>query len=146
VTAEQIAERLDGRRVGGGWLARCPGLIHTRGDRSPSLSVGEGRDGRVLVHCFAGCTVEEICAAAGIKVADLFASPRESAKSTPPLVHSVEQKIADLRSRLTPRERAALEPTVILTTTENLDAAIYRGLALAVEGELCQIVMKERQA
>jgi len=68
-------------------------------------------------------------------------------ESRPPIVHAVERMLKDmgLRSRLTPTERATLEPTVILAKIENLDAAICRGLALAVEGELCQIVMKEQQ-
>ena len=42
----------DVRRVGGGWLARCP----AHDDREPSLSVAEGEGHRVLLHCFAGCT------------------------------------------------------------------------------------------
>ena len=41
-------------------------------DRNPSLSVSIGHDGRWLVHCFAGCELEAICAGAGIRVADLF--------------------------------------------------------------------------
>lgn len=47
---------------------RCP----AHEDRSPSLSVAEGRDGRALVHCFAGCTVEEVCRALDLTVRDLF--------------------------------------------------------------------------
>ena len=50
-----------------GFLARCP----AHPDRSPSLSITEG-DGRVLVHCFAGCPVEEIVGALGLRVGDLF--------------------------------------------------------------------------
>jgi hypothetical protein len=34
-------------------------------DRHPSLSVREGDDGRVLAHCFAGCTPEEVFSAIG---------------------------------------------------------------------------------
>lgn len=124
-------------------MGHCPTANHAHGDRSASLSISEGRDGRVLLHCFAGCTVEQICAATNLKVSDLFSYPHESRKSEPPLVHSIERKIADLRSRLTPRERVVLEPIVILTTPENLDAGICRGLALAVEGELCQIVLEK---
>lgn len=47
---------------------RCP----SHEDRSPSLSVSEGRDGRALVHCFAGCSVEEVCRALDLTVRDLF--------------------------------------------------------------------------
>ena len=35
-----------------GWMARCPG----HEDRHPSLSIREGDDGRILIHCHAGCT------------------------------------------------------------------------------------------
>jgi hypothetical protein len=36
------------------------------------LSVREGDDGRVLLHCFAGCSVNEVVAALGIELSDLF--------------------------------------------------------------------------
>ena len=57
------------RRSGGGWVACCP----AHEDRSPSLSVREGRDGRVLVHCHAGCRPEDVVAATGLTMRDLFA-------------------------------------------------------------------------
>ena len=61
------------RRTGPGtYLARC--LAHE--DRTASLSVRETDDGRILVHCFAGCSVHEVVAAAGLDIADLF-PPRE---------------------------------------------------------------------
>jgi hypothetical protein len=121
--------------------------LHAHGDRHPSLHISEGRDGRVLLKCFAGCTIESICAAAGLTLSDLFTEQRIPKGSTPPIVRIVERKITEmgLRSRLTPTERGRLETIVILTTIENLDAAICRGLALAVKGELCQIAMKEPQ-
>ena len=40
------------RKTGGGWQARCP----AHEDRQASLSVSTGDDGRVLLHCHAGCT------------------------------------------------------------------------------------------
>jgi len=64
-----ILSRLEGvRRSGGGWSARCP----AHEDRRASLSIGEGDDGRALVHCHAGCTADAICAAVGLRVADLM--------------------------------------------------------------------------
>ena len=47
---------------------RCP----AHDDQRSSLSVGPGKDGRVLLHCHAGCTLEAIVAAAGLTLADLF--------------------------------------------------------------------------
>ncbi|HPQ16670.1 MAG TPA: hypothetical protein PLP04_15670 [Bryobacteraceae bacterium] len=51
MTAAEIASALGGaHRSGDGWAARCP----AHQDRRPSLSLTE-RDGRLLVHCHAGC-------------------------------------------------------------------------------------------
>lgn len=49
--------------------ARCP--AHN-GESYNSLHVSLGVDGRALLYCFAGCTVEEICGALGLEVCDLF--------------------------------------------------------------------------
>jgi putative DNA primase/helicase len=55
--ADCIGRALKGRRNGNGWLVRCPCPSHGkgRGDTSPSLSVHDGEDGRLLLRCFAGC-------------------------------------------------------------------------------------------
>ena len=39
---------------------------------NPSLSVGVGQDGKVLLHCFVGCEFEDIVAAMGLEQPDLF--------------------------------------------------------------------------
>lgn len=56
--------------------ARCP----AHEDRSPSLSVAEGVDGRAVLHCHAGCRPERVVRAMGLQWADLFPSghPRAS--------------------------------------------------------------------
>lgn len=56
------------KRVGNGWSARCP----AHEDRHASLSIAEGRDGRALVHCHVGCTLEAICGAVNLTVAELM--------------------------------------------------------------------------
>lgn len=58
-----------------GWRARCP----AHDDRQPSLSISEGADGRVLLHCHAGCSTESICQSLGLSVSDLFQSSNTSA-------------------------------------------------------------------
>jgi len=70
VSADALISRLDGvKRAGiGRWLARCPG----HEDRAPSLSIREMDDTRVLVHCFAGCDVEQILGAVGLTFDALF--------------------------------------------------------------------------
>src|SRR5450631_4242741 len=57
MNADQIGVALKGRRNGNGWLVCCPCPNHGkgRGDRSPSLSVTDGDDDRLLLRCFAGC-------------------------------------------------------------------------------------------
>ncbi|MEI8374421.1 MAG: hypothetical protein WCJ35_16475 [Planctomycetota bacterium] len=55
-------------RNSSGWQARCP----AHRDSNPSLAVTLGADGRVLLHCFAGCSVEDVVQAIGLKVQDLF--------------------------------------------------------------------------
>ena len=75
MSAELLLSRLTKvrGRGPGQWSAQCP----AHEDKGPSLSIKELPDGRVLLHCFAGCSVEDVVAAAGIDVADLF-PPRES--------------------------------------------------------------------
>ncbi len=53
------------------WLAKCP----AHEDRSPSLSIRELDDGRVLIHDFGGCEVGDVLAALGLTLADLFEKP-----------------------------------------------------------------------
>jgi hypothetical protein len=55
MNAESIARELRGRKSGGSWVCRCP----THEDRTPSLSVREA-DGKVLVHCHAGCDQQAV--------------------------------------------------------------------------------------
>jgi len=63
-----LAQLQDVRRNGSGWQARCP----AHNDGTPSLSINE-REGRILLHCHAGCSQEAVLAAAGIEVRELFA-------------------------------------------------------------------------
>lgn len=79
------------RRSGKGWTAWCPAHI----DRERSLSVGVGDDGRVLLKCFAGCTIEAITRALGLTLSDLFQEPprrrgREKADIPPEAAATVQ--------------------------------------------------------
>lgn len=75
MTAESLLERLDRVRPRGPgkWSARCP----SHQDKTPSLSVREG-DWGLLVHCFGGCTVEEVTEALNLRVSDLFHNAPDS--------------------------------------------------------------------
>jgi len=70
MSAAALLDRVDSlRRTGPDkWVARCP----AHDDRGPSLAIRELDDGRVLVHCFAGCSAQEIVTAAGLALVDLF--------------------------------------------------------------------------
>lgn len=51
------------KRTGrGNWMACCP----AHHDRSPSLTIHEAADGRILVKCWAGCEFSEIVEAVGL--------------------------------------------------------------------------------
>lgn len=68
--AEVLLGRLQGVKPRGRmqWVARCP----AHKDRSPSLSIKELADGRVLLNDFAGCSIESILDALGLEFTDLF--------------------------------------------------------------------------
>lgn len=58
----------DPRKRGNGWQACCP----AHDDRSPSLSVGVGDDGRVLLCCHAGCDSAAVVDVLRMKWRDLM--------------------------------------------------------------------------
>ena len=51
-----------------GYRALCP----AHDDNKLSLSISAGDDGRVLLHCHAGCTVDAVCVAIEVDIKDLF--------------------------------------------------------------------------
>lgn len=51
--------------------ACCP----AHNDRSPSLSI-KVADDRLLIHCFAGCSVHDVLDAVGLDIGDLFDKPQ----------------------------------------------------------------------
>lgn len=55
------------------WIARCP----SHQDRSPSLAIRELPDGKVLVHCFSGCSAAEVLASVSLSLEDLFPEKQE---------------------------------------------------------------------
>lgn len=109
---ENLLSRLSGvRKSGSGWVARCP----AHEDRKPSLSIGEGRDGTVMIHCFAGCSAEAVVDALGLELKDLFPSAGGLASSQPrnknraatgPVYAKARAAVAALEARL--GRRAAL--------------------------------------
>jgi putative DNA primase/helicase len=70
------------RRCGRGWTALCP----AHQDRAPSLSIAIGDNGKLLLHCHAGCTFREILEAAGVCADDI------GGLSSPPQQSSDERR------------------------------------------------------
>lgn len=70
MTLDDLLGRLQGVRPGrdGEYMALCP----AHADDNASLSVTEG-EGKLLLHCFAGCETEDIVKALGLEMRDLFA-------------------------------------------------------------------------
>ena len=93
-----IIDRLEAvRETGPGkWVARCPG----HDDKNPSLAITQGDDGRWLLYCRTGCSINDIVDGLGVTLADLF--PEKS-----PLV--------DGKQRLRPVKRPFNAAQMLLT-------------------------------
>ena len=81
--AATIATALGGRRSGQGFAACCP----AHDDHNPSLSITDADNGRVLVHCHAGCTQSDVIAELR-KMGLWGGSDRVTSASRPIVVHS----------------------------------------------------------
>ncbi len=83
MTTGDILSRLQGVKGGGGqWSARCP----AHDDRRNSLSISTGQDGRILLRCHAGCSVDAIAGALGLSVKDLFEDQQKRPQERPQVV------------------------------------------------------------
>jgi len=129
---DELIGTLDGVRASGSskWTSKCP----SHPDRSPSLSIREVKGGRILVHCFAGCSVEQITGALGLKISDLFADVRPTLRRrrTPKAVRldggalgfRYELGACDLRIRAKSILDAAKDLDISLLKDEELDKAL----------------------
>lgn len=50
------------------WVACCP----AHEDRTPSLTIRDAGDGRILIHCFGGCATEDVLGAVGMTWEDVM--------------------------------------------------------------------------
>jgi protein tyrosine phosphatase len=76
MSVQKILERLDHVRKTSSdqWVAVCP----SHDDRSPSLHVREKDDGRILIHCKAGCGANQVLDAINLTYDDLFPDSMEN--------------------------------------------------------------------
>ena len=110
MSIETVISRLDGvKETGyGKYVARCP----AHPDKSPSLSIRECDDGRVLIHCHAQCQIEDVLDAVGLGFTDLM-----------PERVGTEHSYKPLKSRFDARQVLAgisHEVMVVLLITEGL--------------------------
>jgi hypothetical protein len=89
MTGEELVTRFAKARQNGRgkWMACCP----AHNDKSPSLSIAEAPDGRILIHCFAGCAANEVLEAVGLEMTDLFP---DSLGTFPPVNESMRPKMS----------------------------------------------------
>jgi hypothetical protein len=128
---ERLLCRLEGtRQAGKGWTARCP----AHADRTSSLSVAAGDDGRVLVHCFAGCAIGDVLAAVGLELADLFDRPL--ARMTPEARRELGQA-GRMAKRIADLNGAAHELAVVVTAAGMMVADPAGGLDWSDYERLC---------
>jgi len=72
-------EKVKGRN--GAYTACCP----AHSDKSPSLAIRELDDGRILLKCFADCSVQDIMGSIGMEIGDLFPDTKKD-------LHPVKRK------------------------------------------------------
>lgn len=88
---QEIITRLNKvTKKSGGYMACCP----AHDDRNPSLSIGELRDGRILIKCFAGCGAADVMASIGMTLGDLY--PQALGEFSP---HWLVQKAREEREK-----------------------------------------------
>lgn len=117
-------QKVKGRN--GSWVACCP----AHKDRSPSLTIRETPEGKILLHCFAGCEVADVVGALAMDLTDLF----------PPESRTPDYAVPHKRTRFLATEllqAIALEATIVsicaydLSQGKALREADYERLRLA---------------
>jgi hypothetical protein len=130
------------KKSGANWAARCP----AHEDNRASLSVTEGKDGRVLVKCHVGCATEAIVSKLGLAMADLFPAGAQKAREVAVYVYTDEngarlyEKVRyepkDFRLRRSPGEWGLAGVRRVLYRLPLVLQAIREGTTVyVVEGE-----------
>jgi len=126
----EVAQRREAKRSGDDYMARCP----AHDDRNASLSIGEGRDGRVLLKCFAGCSFDQIVSAAGLTTRDLFPEPAHRQTSNGPIksaaVFDWQKCVAAITDKHFEQlaKRRGFSPEFVRELRDNGQIGIYDGL------------------
>lgn len=87
MSVNNLLEKLKYRKVRKNqWVAVCP----AHDDSSPSLHITEKDDGRVLIHCYAGCGALDVLRAVNCNWSDLFPDTDQHYGAWRPRVDSAE--------------------------------------------------------
>ncbi len=127
---EALISRLDGvKETGPGkYLSRCP----AHDDRSPSLAIKDGDDGRVLIHCFAGCETEDVLSAIGMTFSDVM-----------PERIGTEHSYRPVRNRISPRDAlATIDHESLVVAIIGADILKYREIDEQTWSRLAQSVSR----
>lgn len=113
--------RLDGvKPTSRGFLARCP----AHADKSPSLSICLGNEGRILLYCFAGCSNTEILASLGLTFADLFPDRDRSIPLRKPVIQRIDRNQIAFDIKLH-SDVLVLRAEAVLAVARGLDASAW---------------------
>ena len=95
-------EHVKAHNGGRQYTALCP----AHDDHRPSLSISVGDNGAVILHCQVGCTMEQVVAAMGLEVRDLWPGGKvDRVTLLEQQVKRLERKQAEHAERLTKIER-----------------------------------------
>jgi putative DNA primase/helicase len=97
MTYDEVVARFPGARRLADGKAEAPCPAHE--DDDPSLSISAGTDGRTLVTCHAGCKREDVVAAVGLTMRDLFADDKPAKAEKSRIVATYVYRDADRSTR-----------------------------------------------
>ena len=93
-TVQVILDRLPSAKPAGPgkWSALCPVHEAAGNGHKPSLSIGQGDDGRALLSCMGGCATADVVKALGLTMADLFSDRPKAAHKPAPRTAAVAHR------------------------------------------------------
>ena len=78
----------DLKKTSHGYITCCP----AHDDENPSLSICEAVDGKILLKCFSGCTIVDICTSLNIQVSELFGKLKSERQETNRVIYSYKDE------------------------------------------------------
>ena len=105
--------------------AKCP----SHRDRMPSLSITQDREGATYLHCFRGCTVDEILGAKGLTIGDLFETKREM---TPELKRTLADE--DRLKLLDRQHGLSIMAQAVLSEERRYWSKVEQNIVVEIEG------------